>query len=467
MRLSHDEVAEDVLFIFEECKRIRDMGNEVFRLLPTNEALFDLPHPSGSGSMLCGREAALRIEKLAQEAGRRSGISRRVEFERLIRITKELLVQRFFVERRELGQKQVDRFFSSIDRQARADCSNLTHFIPCTLMTEQEPDTLTVGPVTFRNRANFRSRVRPLVSEYKRDFIGKDNHDLHSHLMSSSVHFFRQFDWVAEVSINGCDQRTSRRIAERAVTSALDCLHLIFRAKHTNKMRVGGPALRTDTRASLTINTNGKLIPGKSRAWAGQGNFPEGWSKQLDDPGLKLMLSLSGVALEAAVDPDLARPLSRRFLDAAQWFGEASRDDRPATRVVKYVTALERMVMTDEKDDIASTVAERVAALCCNAEATDRQQWRDDVSEIYDLRSRLVHGSMSPSDPTIENGAWLAARIGESAIRHAIGSLGFAGLKEEKVSTKRLATWFSDLILYVGGYGEGSGFETLKLTPNP
>lgn len=50
---------------------------------------------------------------------------------------------------------------------------------------------------------------------------------------------------------------------------------------------------------------------------------------------------LFSVALEAAVNPTLERTLSRRFLDAAQRFGEASRDESPATRTFKYVTALD------------------------------------------------------------------------------------------------------------------------------
>jgi hypothetical protein len=447
MDLQDDPLAEDIAFVFDECKRIMEMGRDVFKLLPKDEAFFDLPHPSGRGKMLCGRAAARRIAKLADEAGRRNGLLNRVTQATLRKPTEELLIQRFVTERRELNRKQIDRFLSSVGRKAKLKCSDITHFIPCTLMTAQDPEELTIGPVVFRNRASFRQRMLGHLKDYGRDKEEVWQRDHARSLMAGAAKFYRQFDWVAEVTVKGCDSNTSELIAERTVTSALDCLHLIFRAQYTYKMRVGGPAIRTDRRAGVTIRKDGRMHPHWSTSWAGQVNFPDGWSEQLeDDPSLTHLLSLSSIALEAAVDPDVARPISRRFLDAARWFGEAARDDRSATRIVKYVTAIERMVMTDEMGDVAKSVSERVAALCCYPDASDRNKWRRDASEIYDLRSRLVHGSTSPTDPKIENGVWLAARIGEETLLNALAALGEHALRAEEVSTKRLAKWYGQVI---------------------
>jgi hypothetical protein len=44
----------------------------------------------------------------------------------------------------------------------------------------------------------------------------------------------------------------------------------------------------------------------------------DGWSEGLSSPEQINLLNLFGVALELAVDPALSRPLSQRFLDAAQ-----------------------------------------------------------------------------------------------------------------------------------------------------
>lgn len=314
-------------------------------------------------------------------------------------------------------------------------------------MTAQDPEELAIGPVVFRNRASFRRLLLANVKGYGNEETEEGRREHARGLLAAAAKFYRQFNRVAEVTVRSCDSKTSAQIAERAVTSALDCLHLTFSARYSNKMRVGGPALRSDRRAGVTIASDGRMRPHGSASWAGQVNFPDGWSKQLEDPSIAHMLSLCGLALETAVDPDLERPISQRFLDAAQWFGEASRDGRPATRVVKYVTALERMVMTGERDDIARVVSERVAVLCCDrTDASDRQKWHDDAKYIYNLRSLLLHGSISPSDPNIESGAWLAARVGEQALLSALGALGVEGLEMDAASNKRLARWYEGVV---------------------
>lgn len=117
-----NSLAEDIEFIFDECKRIMDMGRDAFKLLPKDEAFFDLPHPSRKGNMLCGRATAKRIAKLADEAGRRAGLSCRVTHETLRRPTEELLVQRFITEKRELSKKEIDRFLGAVGRKARSGC---------------------------------------------------------------------------------------------------------------------------------------------------------------------------------------------------------------------------------------------------------------------------------------------------------------------------------------------------------
>ena len=440
-------LAEDIVFIFDECKRIADMRRDVFNLLPKDELLFMLPLPSGNRSMLCGRAAAKRISKLADEAGRRAGLVRCVTHDTLRRPTEYLLVQRFAIERRELSKKEIDRFLGAVGRRARKSCQDITHFIPCTLMTAQDPEELTIGPVVFRNRASFRRLLLAHVGGYGNEESEEWRRDYARGLLADAAKFYRQFNRVAEVTVRGCDSKTSAEIAERSVTSALDCLHLIFRARYSYKMRVGGPALRSDRRAGVTIDSAGRMHPHGSASSIGQINFPDGWSKQLEEPDIAYMLSLCGLAIDAAVERDLGKPISQRFLDAAQWFGEASRDERSATRIVKYVTALERMVMTDEMDDIARLVSERVAALCCDRnDASDRQKWRDDVRRIYGLRSQLVHGSKSPSDPDIESGAWLAAHVSEETLLSALCVLGAEGLEAEAVSTKRLARWYGDVV---------------------
>lgn len=438
-------LVEDIEFILSECFRFHSLVQKDIRSIPKEDVFHEIPHPSGNGFLICGHAASLRIRKLALEAGRRAELLNRVELETLRNPLKQLITKRFIVEGRPIDTKQIDRLLAATGRAALKKCKDITYFIPCHLMTTKTPETLQIGPVLFLNRKSFRRAILKKIKDYVNSG-DIDRRQLKRKLLAQAIRYYRNFDWVAQVEISNCDKKMSETIANRAVTSALDCLHLLIGAKWTYRMRVGGPAMRRDRRGQLTLSSD-KLDVSVSSSGVGQINFEEGWHRSLENPEYRHLLHLMGVALEAAVTPDLNRPLSRRFLDAAQWFGEASRDDSPSTQVVKYVTALERMVMTEEKDDITRLVTERVAAFCFDGRNTDDlDAWKEKARTAYTLRSKLVHGSMSPYAPDIWQGVKLGAELCETSLLRVLHEFKEDGLKLEAISSKRLGQWFSGIV---------------------
>jgi hypothetical protein len=450
--LSKQHLVADVNFIFNECSRLQQLLVDDFRSVPEDEIWADLPAPHGQGSrMLCGRAAFERLGTLASDAARRAGLHRRVRLDTVREPLAELLVQRFVRERRPVTIQQVERVLSAAGRAAEMKCSDVVHLVPCHLMWVEEPDELRIGPVLFRSRRNFRQRILQKVRAYRVSEPGPNGRKWDRTLLIDALHYYRSFKWVAEVAVVGCDATISEELARKAVTSALDCVHLIFGAGHTDRMRVGGPRIRRDERAALQISKDGNLEVSLSSGGMGQVDFPEGWSAALERDDFKRVLHLTGLALEAAVNPDLNRPLSLRFLDAALWFGEAVRETSPAARVVKFVTALERMVMTEEKDDIASLVSERVAALCFDPSSVDsRDVWRTNARTVYDLRSKLVHGVLSPHSSVVHQGVRLGARLGETTLLSALSWFGEDGLRMEKINSKRLGELFDQMVALGG-----------------
>lgn len=444
VNLKRDRQVEDVNFVFSEAVRLTKMD---WREIPREDVLGpDLPHPSGSGGMIIGRAAGERIERLAREAGEQASLSRRVTAERMRRALGRELVRRFIKDGRPVEGREVDRALSSAAKAVRRDTQDIRHLIPCHLMRAKDPEEIIIGPVRFLNRKATRRRLLELLQI--RRAKGSDSPDeskLDNEMLAEAVAYYRNFGWVAEVEIKGCDEQVSERLAERAVTSALDCLHLILGAQWTDRMQVGGPALRFDRRAAIRVNHTNEIYYSLSSSGFGQVNFSDGWSDRLSNSDHQLLFELFGAALEVAVDPDLDRPLSRRVLDAAQWFGEAARDPSESTRVVKYVTALERMLMTEERDDIASTISNRLAAFCAE-DLKDFDTWVTRTRDVYDLRSRLVHGSISPGSQDVRRGVALSARVSEAGIINSLAAIGLPGLREARVSRTRLARWFASMV---------------------
>ncbi|ASJ91993.1 hypothetical protein CBR61_14355 [Porphyrobacter sp. CACIAM 03H1] len=187
-------------------------------------------------------------------------------------------------------------------------------------------------------------------------------------------------------------------------------------------------------------------------SYGGQGNvgFDDNWMDLFSGADAQEIIANLGIALEQAVNPALHRPLSERLLDAMQWYGEAVREPSQGAKAVKYVTALERMVMTDEKDDIASLVSSRVAALCLEEPTVHcRDRWQVDVRRAYDIRSRLVHGSVSPTSEIVFEGVRLGSQLARSTLLNAVRLIGAKGLRDEAATNRDLARWFDGMVRHV------------------
>ncbi len=157
---------------------------------------------------------------------------------------------------------------------------------------------------------------------------------------------------------------------------------------------------------------------------------------------------MAGVVLEARLDPDLSRSLSERILDAAQWFGEATRDTSPSTKVVKYVTAIERLTLTMKLDEgLTKSVCERVAALTTGLiDGRTFEENKSAFSKVYGIRSDLVHGAMSPNDPKVAKQVIAAGDYAEFAILRALHVWGEEALRSATFKTAGLEQRFVGVV---------------------
>jgi hypothetical protein len=446
--ISKDQLLADVAFIFEECARLNTMVQEgSFAEIPREDAFCDLPHPTHNwpnGKMLCSRAGYSKLEGIARLALEQARLHRRVAIERARRVMAEILVRKFVREQRPIEIKHIDRAMAETVRRAESTTSDLTHYVPCHLMLSQQPSTFQIGPVRFLNCATFRSTLANLIVANR-----AIDRRMNRRVIFDAVRYFKTFGWVAEVTVIGCDKGVSETTATKTVFAALNCLHVLFGARHSKKMTVGGPGIGYDKRGGFYTDAAGELTYRASYGGPGEVGFNDDWLGLFEDDEAQAAIAGLGIVLEAAANPALQRPLSDRFLDAAQWYGEAVRETTQGAKAVKYVTALERMVMTDEKDDIAGMVSSRVAALCLEEPTLEnRERWRNDTKRAYGIRSKLVHGSLSPTSDMVYEGVGLGADIGRSALLSALSLIGADGLRAEGVSNKQLSRWYNGMIAH-------------------
>jgi hypothetical protein len=440
------QLVQDISFVFSECMRYAKMPHSELRNLGREHLFCNLPHPSGTGSMTCGREAGNRLIAISSDILKLNRLEGRVALHNIRHSLGEALVRRFIKERREIDQQQVDRLISSLGRSALRDCTAKTHFVPCHLLQVEDPPEIKIGPVIFRTRTSFRKRILNVIREY----ASVEKEEWRRRFLAMALHHYRGFKWVAEVSVPTADEESSRQLALTTVQAAMNFLDVVFGANSTDSMVVGGLRDHQAREGHLSLSSDGKLDPAVSVTFGGPGRmgFQHGWLQKLP-AGVRAVLDLCGIALECAVDPNLDRPASRRVLDAVQWYGEGVRETTDGARVVKYVTALERMLMTRKHNNIniAKVVSERAAAFCSvNDLKMPLEQWKRDILRVYDLRSRLVHGDMSPQSRDVVEGVHLGATIARLSILSALNHIGEAGLKSERVPNSRLAVWFDAIV---------------------
>lgn len=442
------ELVDDVQFIFSEIARFRGLERQWLETKsPPPELregyLWELPHPTDKHNKFpCGRAGMARLEGLARLAADRAGIGNQIDILTIRTPLAKALIRRFVLEQREISISQIERALSEAARIARRSLGTMTHYVPCHLMTAQSPDQFVVGPIRFLNQKAFRRVIAERLWQSRSVNRGTARY------LGHVTNYYKSFGWVAEVSIQQCDKARSENLANQAVTYALDCLQLFFGPSHTSGMVVGGPAIHRDRRGKFTVE-NDAVHFSASYGGPGEVGFEDDWPKFFADSDGQHLLVLFGIALEAAVNPVLDRPLSTRFLDAVSWYGEATREKVIAARIVKYVTALERMLMTDEKDNITDLVSQRAAAFCADPrQSGDFAQWQSKAQFAYGLRSKLVHGSLSQRDSRVADGAKLVHEVSQAALLNSLSAFDEKGLKALGVRRGELADWFSRVVAY-------------------
>ena len=278
-------------------------------------------------------------------------------------------------------------------------------------------------------------------------------------ILSDARYYYSGFGWVGEVRVLNCDPAISKKRALLAVTAALDMIHLLFGVYHTDRMMVAGPRMPHDRRAHIHLDDDGSFDISCSSNSTSAVGFRDGWEKFLERPDFSALLQIANKTLEPIVNPSIQRPLAIRLVDAAAWFGDAVREESSPARIVKASNALEHVLTTGEQRGITKRLSRRAAALCfaVGGEASF-DEFVEQFKDFYGLRSGLVHGSISPFDPEVEERCELAVQLAGNALCAAFLFFDSQKIIERSPPNDELARIFDQLINWAKDVQErGSG----------
>lgn len=396
------------------------------------------------GSVPIGRTAMGLLDELCVSAITFAGLAGRVAIPTAKRRLGPLLVRLIIREAQPISQSTLQRAYQLCEPDLRAALITRTHLLPCHIVDGKEPESIAIGPVTFLNRTAARKLVQRALAEKVRSDTNWTRND--RRMLAQAIHYYRKYQWVALVTIEDCDPKLAAEYARSTITLALSGLQLFLGAQASGDMVVAGNASGWARTAELKIGPSGAPDVAVTTSYKGGASFEAGWSADLEQEGMKLGLGLLGKALEASL-PGINRPLSNRYLGSLQWYGEAVRDQSPATRLIKFVTAIEHLLLTDERDGITDVLTKRVAALTYEiGSAQSRINVEVEFRRLYDLRSRFVHGALAPWDESARLQLRSAAQIAENVFHSALNLWREEGLVSQRANTKRLRKWFAAVI---------------------
>jgi len=247
------------------------------------------------------------------------------------------------------------------------------------------------------------------------------------------------------VDVPACSAKVSYEHALSLTRAALNVLKLILGRHHTYRVRTAENRGHAPKSAKLCRDEEGNLQISAL-------NTPD--QNVLGDECLEALAKDFPVDLRQATvvlthaagfaDPP---PLCRRFLDALSWYGDAVNEPSAAARIVKFVTAIEAMCGTgpERVRGVTEIVTGRASIWLQRWLGGSLADAQAHVAKIYDWRSGLVHGSLSPFDEDMA----VFSRTTEEATRgillNGLDYFTFLGIADPKFTMRPLRRKFLEL----------------------
>ncbi|QTD87998.1 MULTISPECIES: HEPN domain-containing protein [Xanthomonas] len=316
------------------------------------------------------------------------------------------------------------------------------HSIPCDLFAAGVVEKFQVGPVEFmRRQLFFRERKTSLKSGLdasvregliKRDewiakgyssdqMKGEAEFRAYGRAMyAQAIRIYRGYRWVACVKIHHHVDDVAEQLALRIVNLAIHVLRLVIGAGVTSGLGVAWSPTTPHRDANLWFDSNGCMRVNLSTRVKGVVALMD-WEGVLRPPFLPYLTSFGSSLFALAEGRDVSH-IQQRLIDSVTWFGDASTDMESAAKIVKYVSAIERVIIAGRQTGTRVTFMKRLQALYEGFECDGSSNIGDRASRLYAARSAILHGEVSHGDASLKGVAEEAEDIARLCL-HCISHL--------------------------------------------
>lgn len=278
---------------------------------------------------------------------------------------------------RTLTDENAHDLFKAAVQSVGSSHEALTHYIPCSVVAEVNPDRFTIGPVTF-------SLMEHFLKEHS-GTLRQSGHWLGEKGFAVFESLFSEFLWVASIAVPKCDLSVSRERASTGVQAALDLFKLFVggdRARYVGHAYSHAPRFKLANLASSDLVTFRFSFSAQSPNAIVADDWFRYFSRAPEWKVANALLLAYWHSWGRASEPVV------RFGEALAWHGDAISERDANARVVKFWTAIERVVTLKEGDPVVA----RAATISIVEDAEDAK-WLSYCQKSYGQRSNIVHGA--------------------------------------------------------------------------
>jgi len=421
----------NALTVEDRMARIRSDRREGFGMLWGHSRLSPLE---------CGWAAKKRFDVIVQFAREKHGdVGRDASWDTVSKAVVYAFVARFVEKGRLLTSGSLNSVIDGACKHIRGKLEDHTLVVPCRLWSQGERDEIPIGPVTFQ-------RAEKFFADGSINLCGPGTTS--DKLSEEAAALAKESGWVAIVTLPHVDSEVAALRAANAIDAGINVLRILLGPERTRRCR------RAESWGPPGKHCYFRLMPGRSLnvafTWSGREDLMwDNWSEFVFGGQAEMILVWAGAAIHGLTDPQRCLPLQQRFLDAMKWYGDAVSEHSLAARIAKCVFAWERLVVASDRPappdtTLTQIVSERTATLCEYVRGERGPALRKHIRDLYDVRSRLAHGSQSPWKE--EELLQFSASCEELTVRALIGSLRhYLGLRQGAGTDNELEASFASV----------------------
>ncbi len=377
---------DDFQFIIHEINRIQQLSRvRNTKTLNRWDWFCYLDHPSGRGSLLIGRAADQRFNDITQKALQNSKLAHRVDVATLKKAIQYLFRENILVKKRELTSALANQIVArAVIHVQRKKLIDLSHYFPCVLPLDNETDQISIGPVEFMAMKKF---LELNNERLKNVYVEKETRE-----------YFAHFPWIASISVNQFDEEKSLAAGRVSAETALNILKLFLGSSYGEDIYLSETPKANLMVVYLNESKEKAFRTSYRRKWEFQ--TIKGWIRKVTEGRSGNWLAHAGSLIP---DPasDESTPLThRRLINGLWWYGEALNQEFFHIKVIQFCNALESFLVT-RKENITHQLSSRVSSFMrirpvVHDWIPPDKDWAEQTRKLYDFRSDLVHGTLSP-----------------------------------------------------------------------